>query len=795
MTAKPTYEELEERIRILEQEILKKKGAEKTIQESDEKYRTLYEKIEIAISVVQDGFIKTSNPKLRELLGGSIEELTSRPFTDFIHPEDRAMVQDRHVRRLRGEEIPTTYSYRIVNMSGETRQIEINVAPASWEGKPAAICFLIDITDRNKTEEALRKSEELFRRVFQTSPDSISLAGPDGSYINVNEGFLVSTGLTREEALGATSEALNIWVDTSDLDKLKKVLQAEGIITNFETQFYGRDGTINTALLSASVFEIDGEWHTLSISREINALKKAEEALRESEKNYRLLANNVVDVIWTMDTAQNMTYISPSVRQLRGFTVEEAMAQSLSEKFLASSQEKALETFAMAAKSNKPIIFEAEQPRKDGSTIWTEISVRNFTDDSGNQIGQIGITRDITERKRAAEEKRELEKKLQQTQKMEAIGTLAGGIAHDFNNILGAIFAFTQLAQNKLPESPESKIINEYLSKIHAAGIRARDLVNQILTISRKVDYELKAIDLVPLVKESIKFLQATLPSSISIKYQIDPGLNKIKGDYTQIHQIIMNLCTNASHSMEQKGGELKVSLNNFNVVSQSLESAQVKPGRYVVLMVRDSGVGMDEETQKRIFEPYYTNKEQGKGTGLGLSVVHGIIEKHGGGIFVYSRPGFGTKINVYLPATEEDMIDFEEVLKQDLPTGSETILFIDDEKDIRNAYKDMLETQGYKVQTMSSSQSALKEFQNNPGGYDLVITDYTMPELNGIELSKEILNNKENVPIILISGLGEMIRDEDLKSAGIVARYSKPIEFEALIRGVREALDGRIND
>jgi two-component system, cell cycle sensor histidine kinase and response regulator CckA len=792
MADKPTYQELEKRVQELEEEILKKKDAEEASRESEEKYRILFEKANIAIFVVQDGIIKSPNPKILELLGRAEEEVTTRPFIIFIHPEDQALVQDRHVRRLKGEEFPSTYPFRIVTKAGDSRWVELNVVPVSWEGNPATLCFIHDITDRKETEEALRQRDELFRLVFRTSPDSICIVGPDEAYIDVNEGFCADTGYTRDDALGVTAGSLNLWADDGDSEKLRDVLRENGEVKNFEARFRKKDGSITTSLLSATTFKInnaDEAVSTITVTREIGDLKKAEESLRESERNYRLLVDNSADVIWRMDLDRNVTYVSPSIEPMRGYSAEEVMAEPWEEKFVPDSQAVAADAFSRADSSEDPVIFEAEQPRKDGSTVWVEINVQKFIGDSGDPLGLMGTSRNITERKQAEGEKKELEEQLQHTQKMEAIGTLAGGVAHDFNNILGAIFAYTQLAQKKLPESETHQIIDGYLSKVRSAGIRARDLVSQILTLSRKVDYELKTIDLRPILTESMRFLKASLPSTISISHQIDPNLKHIDGDYTQIHQIIMNLCTNAAHAMDKKGGELEVTLDNFQITYQSSETGHLPPGKYVVLIVRDTGIGMDEETKRRIFEPYFTTKEGGKGTGLGLSVVHGIIEKHDGSINVYSKPGLGTKVSVYLPVTDAELSELPLETPRDLPMGTESILFVDDEVDITSAYGDLLEMQGYQVKRLTDSREALREFTNLNGEFDLVITDYTMPGIDGTELSKKILEKKPDQCIILISGLGDLIAAEEVRSIGIKRVLSKPIEFEVLMETVRHVL------
>ena len=383
------------------------------------------------------------------------------------------------------------------------------------------------------------------------------------------------------------------------------------------------------------------------------------------------------------------------------------------------------------------------------------------------------------------------ERQLQQVMKLQAIGTLAGGIAHDFNNILFPIVGYTELTMDDIPEDSQAR---QNLEEILKATNRAKELVKQILTFSRQNCQERKPLKVQSLIKEAVKLLRATIPSSIDIECNIDEFCGLIKGDPTQIHQIIMNLCTNAYHAMQETGGKLEVSLKEIDIsYEQSVERVGMKVGKHVELVVKDSGHGMDPQVIERIFEPYYTTKEQGKGTGLGLSVIHGIVKNHGGDITVSSQPGKGSSFKVYLPIIDE----VEEETRKDEPlieiNGKERILLIDDEQQIIDIERQILERLGYTVTAKTDSQEALEEFAAQPDHFDLVITDMTMPKMTGDQLAQRMMDIKPQIPVILCTGFNETISEEKALAMGIDKFVMKPIVKDELASTIRTVLDNRL--
>jgi PAS domain S-box-containing protein len=399
----------------------------------------------------------------------------------------------------------------------------------------------------------------------------------------------------------------------------------------------------------------------------------------------------------------------------------------------------------------------------------------------------VTTTRDLTRIKRAEKEKKELESQLQQAQKMESIGTLAGGIAHDFNNILFPILGRTEML---LDDVPEDGPFRDSLNEIYTSSLRARDLVQQILTFSRQGKNELKLMRMRPIIEEVLKLIRSTIPTTISMRQNLNPDCGPVKADPTQIHQIIMNLATNAFHAMEETGGELKVNLKEIELGEYDLICPDMAPGIYVCLTIADTGMGMDKDVMNTIFDPFFTTKEIGRGTGLGLSVVHGIVKSMNGEIQVYSEPGKGTEFHVYLPVVKNAFKKQESLTNQPILGGSERILLVDDEKGILTMEKLALERLGYRVASRTSSIEALEAFRANPDQFDLVITGRAMPKMSGDKLTSELIKIRPGIPILLCTGFSESMTDEKIKSIGIKGILMKPILMKDLSKKIRDALD-----
>lgn len=521
---------------------------------------------------------------------------------------------------------------------------------------------------------------------------------------------------------------------------------------------------------------------TRELQSEISERQQAEKLLRESESRLRTLINTVSELVWLKDSqgiyllcnARFERLYGAKEKDIIGKTDYDFVDKELADLFRQNDQ------LAMAA--GKPSTNEEELVfADDGHKEILETIKTPMRGSDGTIIGVLGIARDITERKHSEEEKEKLERRLQQAQKMEAIGTLAGGIAHDFNNILAIILGYTELAQeDALPGTPLKKDLEQILS----AAKRAKELVKQILTFSRQSLTDILPIQIQPLIKEGLKMLRSSIPSTISITEEIEENGGTILADPTQIYQILMNLCTNAYQAMEETGGVLSVTLKTTFIDINE----HVPPGEYLELTVSDTGRGIGPDVITKIFDPFFTTKEPGKGTGMGLAIIHGIMQDYGGAITVESQLGKGSAFHAYFPVVEKDAYP-EIKASETIPMGTERILFIDDEEFLTEMGKDMLERLGYHVTARHSSLEALATFQNTPNEFDLVITDQTMPDITGSDLARLMLKIRPDIPIILCTGYSNLIDESSAKAIGIKEFALKPLTKETIAKVIRKVL------
>ena len=526
----------------------------------------------------------------------------------------------------------------------------------------------------------------------------------------------------------------------------------------------------------------------LTNSQIIIGKKNSEEKLRMSE---RILAKSQEIAhlgSWHLDIKQNILSWSEEEYRIFGRSADTFAAtyEAFLEAVHPDDREMVNKAYTEAIKNNLPYECVHRIIRSDGEVRIVFEKSEDVVDEHGETIHSYGFTQDITEQKKLEEEKAALEKQLLQGQKMEAIGTLAGGIAHDFNNILGALLGYAEMIQE---DAPAGSIIANDIDQVVAAANRAKDLVKQILAFSRQSSTEIMPMQITGIIKETLRLLRSSLPTTIQIEQDIANDTGLIQADPTQIHQIMMNLCTNAYHSMEETGGTLSISLQKVNLLAQDLlEHAQTKPGQFAQLSVKDTGTGIPAEILGKVFDPYFTTKETGKGTGMGLAIVHGIVKNYQGFVTCSSEPGNGTVFHVFIPLLDDtpiqqsqgtDLIEF----------GNEHILFIDDELVLAEMVKNMLERLGYRVTLRTSSIEALTTFQNHPETFDLIITDQTMPGMTGSDLSRRILQIRPTMPIILCTGYSNLISEEKVRSLGIKELAMKPLAKRELAMLIRKVL------
>jgi PAS domain S-box-containing protein len=519
------------------------------------------------------------------------------------------------------------------------------------------------------------------------------------------------------------------------------------------------------------------------LKKRIQQLEQSESRFKKMEKDlhkFKAISDQANYGTAIVDLKGNCEYVNDYFAKIHGFTPEELSVKHLSI-FHSEKQMKEVNKINHALMEQGSVAHvEVWHIHKDGTKFPMFMNSLIIKD-------KTGIPQYITTTAIDMSVQKKLEAQLHQTQKMESIGTLAGGIAHDFNNILFPIIGHTEML---LEDVPQDSPLQDSLNEIHMGALRANELVKQILTFSRQNDNELMLMKIQPVIREAVKFIRSTIPATIEIKQNISADCGVIKADPTQIHQIVMNLATNAWQAMEETCGELKVELKQIEVGEPDLIHQELEPGPYACLTVADTGIGMDKDLTNKIFDPFFTTKAQGKGTGMGLSVVHGIIESMGGTIQVYSRPGKGTKFNVYLPIikTAEKKQTF--LTNESIRRGSERILLVDDEKAVIKMENRMLERLGYQVTSCTSSIEALETFRTVPDNFDLVMTDFSMPNMPGDRLAAELIKIRPDIPILLCTGFSEARSAKEMTPPSIKGFLLKPIVMKDLAQKIREILD-----
>ncbi|MFH2218502.1 MAG: response regulator [Pseudomonadota bacterium] len=632
----------------------------------------------------------------------------------------------------------------------------------------------------------LRLSEEKYRNLFNNSEVGIFRSRLDGSEVmEINQKFLDIVGMTREETLGKPS--VNLWADPKEREEMVKRLVANGSVSAFEYKMLNkRQGDVRNCLTSLRLYREQGilEGSILDITER----KMAEE---ERTKLQAQLANAMEMAHlghWEYNVAKDLFTFNDhfykifhtSAEQIGGYTMSSA---EYARRFVHPDDMRIVEEETRKAIEATDPHFSRQLEHRvlyaDGTV--GHITVRFFIvkDAHGRTVKTYGVNQDITEYKRMEEE-------LLRSQKMESIGNLAGGIAHDFNNILSSIIGFTELA---LDEVEKDTNIEDSLQEVYAAGKRAKDLVKQILAFARQTEEEIKPTQVDTIAKEVLKLIRSSIPTTIEIKQNIESD-SLVMSNATQLHQIFMNLFTNAAHAMEDEGGILELSLKDIVINgSVDMQGIGLNPGNYLQIRVSDTGVGIPPDILGSIFDPYFTTKGPGEGTGMGLAMVHGIVEIYGGKVTVDSRLGDGTAFTIYLPITRKRKAH-SPCETEELPSGSERILFIDDEASIAKMGSQVLERLGYLVTTRTSSVEALELFRSKPNHFDLVITDMTMPNMTGDTLAVELMKIRPDIPVILCTGYSKKISNDSATAIGIKAFAYKPIVKVDLAKTVRKVLD-----
>jgi PAS domain S-box-containing protein len=757
-------------IRTAIQDITARKQAEEALRESQEQFQDLFENAPVGFHEINtEGRLARINKTELGMLGYSAEELTGQ-FAWQISAEEEA-TREVVLAKLAGAPTPMTLEREFRRKDGTIFPVLITDrilkrADGTIIGTRTAIQ---DITERKQAEEALRESEQKFSKMFHASPIAILLTTiKEGRFLDANEECLRMLGRTREEVIGHTVFEFDAWVDPEQRAVIIAKLKEHGTVHNLEMEFRSRSGQVCHALGSVEELVVGGESCLLGLGLDITERKRAEVA------NARLVTavEQVADTVVITDITGAILYANPAFEKTTGYTRQETLGQN--SRFLKSGRQDAgfyrqmWETLDRGGTWSGHFI----NKRKDGTEFEEDATISPIRDKQGTIINYVAVKHDVTH-------ELQLEAQFRQAQKMEAIGQLAGGIAHDFNNILTAMFGYGYLLQQDLAQNPSSL---ENITEILKAAKRAQDLVQQILTFSRQRENRRQVVPLKAIIEEAMKFLRASLPVNIKIEMHLADGAPAVLADPTQIYQVTMNLATNALHAMEGQPGRLTVSLDSFQPDAEFIRThPQFRCSSYARMMVADTGQGMDAKTLERIFEPFFTTKAVGKGTGLGLAVVHGVVQSHHGIITVESQPGQGTTFSLYFPAHAPGAAVNGAKNSNAVPGHGERILLVDDETSLTTLFQRLLTSLNYQATICNLPREAADLFRHDPDQFDLVITDLTMPEMNGLELAHEIHALRPHLPVILLSGFSAAFTHETLREAGIHKLLNKPVSLSVL--------------
>jgi PAS domain S-box-containing protein len=778
--------ELENSNRELRLQLSERKQVEEALRESEAMYQSILENTGTGMLIVEEDMtISLVNAEFEKITGYTRQEIEGqRKWIEFVHKLDlENMIQQHRLRRIDKTLAKKSYEFRLVPKDGGLKNVylTVDIIPGTLK----SVASLMDVTEHKKAEEAKRESEQMIKSILSTTPVGIGLTA-DRKIKWVNEAWMQMFGFEDEKACLdlPVASLYSSWESYEESRRRIYAILENAGIASIEAFMTRQDGTVFPAQINVAPLDrSDLKKGVISTIVDISGWKQMEQSLRDSEERYRLAMEVTSDGLWDWDVPSGAVSYSPAWYQIIGDTIEHHFSCWGSR--LHPDEKDAFMQSLKDHLDGKSETWSHEHRLKTESGNWKWVLGRGSViarDPDGKPLRMVGTIIDINDRKN-------LENQLVQAQKMEAIGTLAGGIAHDFNNILGSISGYTELSllKNRSQDCREN-----YLQHVLKACDRAKNLVNQILLFSRQREGEKKPVDVTIIVKEALKLLRASLPSTIKIKLNASVDAFLVIADPTHIHQIIMNLCTNAAHAMRDNGGVLEVSFSRFLASGKTqLINPGFKIGPYMHMQVTDTGHGIDPSILDKIFDPFFTTKKQGEGTGLGLSVVYGIIKSYDGIINVESKLGRGSTFDIYLPCVEEENHQVEKERPDISLRGSERILVIDDEEDLVTVMEKYLSSLGYDVTTSTSSPDALRIFRDKPDRFDLVITDMTMPQMTGLKLSQEIHTTRPEIPIILSTGYEVSITKTEAQQNGIREFVMKPIRFNEFSVLIRNVLDG----
>ena len=787
-----------------------RRRSDDALRQSEDRYRRLIELSPDAVLIVQDGRVIFANPAAVNLLGGGDEaNVVGHAAMDFLHPDEHQAVQSRLNEVLAGQRASVFQERRYLRFDGKALDVEVAATLYPDPAGPAIQIILRDIAERKHVEAASRESEERFRQIAESIDEVFWITPPDKNrMIYVSPAYEQIWGRPCSE-LYANPRNWLAAIHPDDRDKVIEAAMTKQSHGTYDEEYrivrpdggvrWIRDRAFPLRDPAGAIYRIVGlaeditarkavESEVRTLSEQLEArvvertvqLKEANEALVKADSRQRALLNAIPDVVSRIH--RDGTFLDFSAPHGNTFLPpERIIGSSLADPAIPEQVRLALTSAIERAITTGGLVSLEYALPADGAQRHLEARlVRSGPDEV------VATIRDITARNNAEAHRERLEQQLRQSQKMEAIGTLAGGIAHDFNNILTAILGYAELLRAQVRGQAG---VEERLAEITKAGTRAKGLVSQILTFSRRQEHTRVTMSLGPAIDEALKLLRAAIPASIEIDAQVDPELPQVLADATQIHQVVMNLAANAAAAMADGPGRLRVRCSSVELDDAAAADAGLSAGRFVRLLIEDSGCGMRPEVLERIFDPFFTTKGPGEGTGLGLSVVHGIVKAHEGAILVESRVGEGTAFRIYLPALLERRPSDERPRAKTIEGQGEHVLCIDDEPALVELLRDQLMTLGYRVTAHRSPVAALSDFRARPQDFDVLLTDLTMPAMSGADLAEEIVKVRPDLPIVITTGYGHVMTEERSKGLGLRPLLYKPFTMATLGEAIQDAL------
>ncbi len=761
-------------------DITERKKSEDALLVSESKYSYLFNNLNDAAFIIgEDGRFIETNEVAQQRLGYTADEFSRMSPVQINLPEYASDIK----KRLKEVWEQGSLFFETVHVGKDGRVVptEISARRIMLNKQPCILALARDISERKEAEAALTASEYRFRELFNTMSSGVVIyeaieGGADFLIKDINPAGLKSSRTEKNAIFNKRVTEVFPGIEELGLLAIFQEVYRTGNPAHQPAAFY-RDKE-RALWMENFVCRLPSR-EIVSVCNDITERKRAEQELLKSKQEWERTFDSFTDIVTLQDPSMRVVKVNRAGCAILGLDHENIVGQQCHELFhgidIPCPGCPLLET----KKDFQPYTQEMYH-EKMGKTFL--VSAAPVLDGDGELEYIAHVAKDISEFKRLQEE-------LFQAQKMEAVGVLAGGVAHDFNNILSGIIGYAELIRHEV--APDSRVGSDIVEVI-GAGKRAADLVKQILTFSRKTEINKRPLRPHLIVKEALKLLRATLPASIDIVEQIDPDCGTVLADSTNIHQIVVNLCTNALHAMSNEKGVLRVVLERREVGAEDLAGVQAaSPGTFVVLSVSDTGCGMDKVTVDHIFEPYFTTREVGTGTGLGLAVIHGIVQDAQGFINVTSTPEQGSTFEVYLPVLRENGSEENGIVEDVLPQrGHEHILFVDDEDFLVQVMQRQLEDRGYRVTVTTDSREALEKIRIHPEEFDLLITDQTMPGLTGAELAMAVRTIQPAMPIILCTGHSSVLSREQSKAIGIDRYIFKPIMGNELFDAVREILD-----